>query len=378
MLRRIVSKLSSEGLVWCIKRTLRELWHPQIPILQNNITVSRAIYWPFAKFGEQLDKINSKSKMLRVFYDLDISPITFDFCWTVAVANYKCEMLNTTAHFIIVPGSKTGVRAEDEDYEKIVNGEARKWRISNVLLPLTTMAPRIKGFTYCSDREEAKRYSVDSQERQPNLYSVNLPTTNTFFQELKSGIDLRCFTAQPHALKFVAKWIYDHIGDKKLITVTMRDYDYLPARNTDIPEWNKFLSDLDRDKYAVVIIPDITKAWTEYNYPFEKVFHFIPAAWNVDIRMAIYQSAYLNLGPNSGPMCLCWLSKNCKYITFKHKTKDVASTSDEFHKWLGFTPGESLPFASDFQKWVWEADTADVLTYEFYQMIDKIECQKNQ
>src|SRR6185312_15262811 len=97
------------------------------------------------------------------------------------------------------------------------------------------------------------------------------------------------------------------------------------------------------------------------------VFH--EAAVAVGLRMALYERAYLNLGVNNGPMGLCWLNRRTRYITFKILSEAAAQTTPEYMEFLGFEIGQSLPFATPLQRWVWEEDTLEVIKREVAQMM---------
>ena len=47
---------------------------------------------------------------------------------------------------------------------------------------------------------------------------------------------------------------------------------------------------------------------------------------------------------------------------------DVPQTHEATFKKQGFQIGKSLPFATDYQKWVWENDDAAVIEREFKSM----------
>jgi hypothetical protein len=102
---------------------------------------------------------------------------------------------------------------------------------------------------------------------------------------------------------------------------------------------------------------------------------FDPAAIKLGLRMALYERAYLNLGVNNGPMGLCWLNTNARYITFKILTSGAPQTTVDYMRFLGFEIDRSLPFATPSQKWVWEDDDAEIIAREFGAM-EKILAQE--
>jgi hypothetical protein len=90
--------------------------------------------------------------------------------------------------------------------------------------------------------------------------------------------------------------------------------------------------------------------------------------------MALYERAFINLGVNNGPMGLCWLNARTRYITLRMRTEAVAQTTLAYISSLGFEPYQSLPFATPFQKLLWdEPDTVDVIHREFNLMTMALE-----
>ena len=100
---------------------------------------------------------------------------------------------------------------------------------------------------------------------------------------------------------------------------------------------------------------------------------FPEAAWNVPLRMALYERAFVNLGVNNGPMGLAWLNARVCYATLKIETADVPQSSLGFIRSFGFELGKSLPFATPVQEWVWEDDTEEVITKTFERLRQRIE-----
>ena len=54
-------------------------------------------------------------------------------------------------------------------------------------------------------------------------------------------------------------------------------------------------------------------------------------------------------------------------------TPSVSQTTVAFNRSRGFEPNQSLPFATAFQRWVWEDDSLDVIEREFQQMVARVE-----
>jgi hypothetical protein len=100
---------------------------------------------------------------------------------------------------------------------------------------------------------------------------------------------------------------------------------------------------------------------------------FPEAAWNIALRMAFFERAFLNLGVNNGPMGLAWLNARVRYATLKIETPQVPQSSLGFIRSFGFEPGKSLPFATPLQEWVWQDDTKEVIAATFGRLVERIE-----
>jgi hypothetical protein len=147
----------------------------------------------------------------------------------------------------------------------------------------------------------------------------------------------------------------------------------MPARNSQIAEWVSFAETVDPSRFFVVFVPDTNQT---LNLPTEIDGHtvFGEAAWNLSLRMALYERAFINLGVNNGPMGLCWLNARTRYITLRMRTEAVPQTTLAYISSLGFEPYRSLPFATRFQKLLWdEPDTVDVIRREFNLMTMALE-----
>lgn len=377
-------KLTKHGLLWFIQRTIRELWHPKLAALQAITPLNKIMYFCCAQIAGLIDAIRGKvaaTDTLYLFYDLEVSPITFDFGWALVTAEHKrCRLNLSYIHVVIVPGSKDGLRQEDDIYEQVIDAKARYWRIMNILMPFTNLLPSVKGLTFCVNRQHAAALQKYAKHIAPSWYTPSLPNYSTFAAELKQQLDLRFLQATDQALKYMHAWSNDFAQGRKLLSLTLRDYGYVTARNSRLAAWQQFIATLDPGEYAVAVIPDMEKSLDAENldqlaamFANTNCRIFTPPCWNLNLRAALYEICYLNLGVNSGPMVLCWLNKNCRYLTFKLKCDDVEHTSAQTMQWLGFSLDQSLPFASPSQRWVWADDQFEIIQREFNDTIEIIE-----
>ncbi len=383
MFSRIISilkKTKDKGLIWLYNRLILEFRIPETSLGKKLKPINIFLYTIFSTIAKPiqalLHKNASADNTLFLFYDFEVAPITFNFCETLGMANVYRKTLNLDYLYVVfVPGPNEGLRKERDDYEKVIDKNKRHWRIHNLLLPLTRLIPSCNGFSNCATREEAEliRKKI-AHFIYPKHYSTLFPLDFPFYEGARStSTDIMAIEATTTALSYVQQWISPRAKGRKTITITLRQYDYMSARNSNIEAWANISEWLTQENYFVVIIPDTDAAMSIPPDQLLKFTYFTEACWNIELRAALYESAYLNFGVNNGPFALCWLNKNCRYIMFKIITNEAPQTTEEALRKHGFIPGESPPFATKHQKWVWENDNFNVIQSEFKAMCKTLE-----
>ena len=70
---------------------------------------------------------------LTAFYDLEVSPVSFDFAvFLVLAENFRKRLDCKTLRIVIVPGANSGFRNENSGYDI----DNKKWRLQNILIPI--------------------------------------------------------------------------------------------------------------------------------------------------------------------------------------------------------------------------------------------------
>jgi hypothetical protein len=326
-------------------------------------------------FGKQS---NLPIETLYAFYDLKVQPITFDVLWFLTGADLERRKRGLKhVYVVIVPGPIDGVREEDPRYDAVIDRDARQWRVHNILIGACSLLPSCAGYTLVGSRHEASLIRNAAQESvYPRTYEPLMPIPhhpNDSLLPASVGIrPIGVLRAGKQALRYVDQWLSSRVAGRRLVTVTLRDYEYNSVRNSNISAWGEFARRLDRAAWLPVFVLDTEHAFSDLPQEISGFEIFREVSWNIALRMALYERAWINMGVNNGPMGLCWLNDQTRYITFKITTPHVPQTSETFHRSLGFVPGESLPFATPFQKWVWAEDTPVLIQREFAEMEAKV------
>ncbi|TMI82270.1 MAG: hypothetical protein E6H04_05070 [Bacillati bacterium ANGP1] len=163
------------------------------------------------------------------------------------------------------------------------------------------------------------------------------------------------------------------VNGRRVISVTLRDYDFMTARNSNLGAWTAFARRLDPEKFVPVFVLDTARTLDPLPANLEGFEVFREPSWNVGLRMALYELSYLNLGVNNGPLFLAAMNERARLLIFKIITSTVPQTTEEFMRQEGFQIGAQLPFATPFQRLVWEDDTLEVIEREFKAMVARIE-----
>ena len=309
---------------------------------------------------------------LHLFYDLAVSPITFDFAWALTLAEHeRIKRRLRRIHVVIVPGWDEGLRDEGPEYEDKVDREARRWRIGNILLPLAQLLPSATAITICASRRQALAIRLATSQAYPLGYWPIQPIAHypgTLIQAAERGETIvQPLTAPIQAQRYVEQWLATRLDGRKLLTITLRQYGFMERRNSNIAAWVEFASGLNPAEYLVVFVPDTDTALNPPDMELAGFARFPEAALSLPLRMALYQHAWLNMMINNGPFGLCMFG-DARYLMFKIITSDVPQTTEMMMQSLGFRLNQTPAFSTPYQRWVWEDDDLPVLQREFNRM----------
>ena len=384
-LPRIVFKLRQQGPHWIAKRLSAEVVYPTTgpgrilhALTRRAITAASTV--PRLIRRNSVPNFPAADRTLFAFYDLKVGPITFDCLWFLAGADLERRRRGLdTIHIVIVPGPYEGVRRERDDYEAVVGAANRGERIQNILVQACALLPSCAAVTQAASREEAAFFrSVAARHVFPTDYEPALPV----FPSSQMCLDaarrgerpIAVLRATPERRRNIERWLAARgMTDRRLVTVTLRGYNYMPARNSNLAAWTAFARGLDPQRYAVVFVPDTEETMEGVPAALDGCVLMPEAAWNVGLRMALYQQAFVNMGVNTGPMGLCWLNETTRYATLKMAPSGVPQTTLDFFRHLGFEPGRSLPFATPCQQLIWEEDSREAIDHAFTDLVARIE-----
>ena len=374
-------KLRTGGITWLATRLLEEWRLPRTAAGQKLLRGLRIVSGPGPRRrgGAGLGGPDT----LYAFYDLGVAPITFDFLWFLVGAELERQRRGLqTTHVVIVPGPHLGLRKEPPELENCLDPSERRARVNAVLVPACAFLPNLGGVTIANSRRQTEQLvRLACGAVFPVRYEPAFPCYPGPHEPLRaareSGARVGVLRATAADLRAVDEWLAARGCQAPVVTITLRNYGYVPERNSNLAAWCEFARRLDPGRFSVVFVPDTAQCLAGGVMGLQDFPVSVEAAMVLGLRMALYERAYLNLGVNNGPMGLCWLNDQTRYITFKMLSEAAPHTTPEYMEFLGFKVGESLPFATPWQQWVWEDDDLDVIERAFETMLAQVPNRPN-
>ena len=266
---------------------------------------------------------------------------------------------------VIVPSSldpKLGWK----EYDSVIDSDSKLWRFQNIVLPLTFFRLIVVAFMSCHQircDSLCKEHDV-----YPNLYDgINLRKTDVddvIYRKLDKPGLFEGLKANIQGLKYVKDWLNEKEVQSSVVTITLREYSFDTGRNSDTEAWSSFTRYLLESGYNPIVVPDTDNAFCKKS-GFEGIPFFTECAWNMGLRIALYETAYLNFFVPNGCMVLASFNPRCSYIAMNQLPKDSIVTNKEAYKRGGHIIGDNYKFANQKQRLCFKPDTYENIKTEF-------------
>lgn len=285
---------------------------------------------------------------MLAIYDLAVSPPTYDFVgFLVSAERARLEKKEKDIKVLIVWGSDNGFRKDDLPPR---NPEDRRKMLENIVLPMCQLLPSV--------------ISVQTVERENViLEGVVFPETYTIFNPV-SHYGLQ-FIAQNGLDGLYPLRVDEPAKDHNLVTITLREADYWPSRNSSLGDWVEVARALKAQGKRVVFVRDTSKA-DEIIEGFESSSK---ASSDLIARIKLYASASLNLMTNNGP---AWVAAFCPQVNlmmFKIFAENAPCVDEGFYARCGFPKGSQFKRAG--MRIVYADDKSETILKEIESGIPK-------
>lgn len=359
---KIIKKIKTNGVNWLFHRVKREIIFPTNIFVKNIIDFYLTIKL----------KINLKpldDELIYGIYDLDINDITFNFGIFLVDLEYETVIQGKKGFVVVfIPKSSSSTLALTyQDYDSKIDTYSKEWRLNNLLLPLMSLSLKCRGSFFLPSRKYFTKL-FNQKTIYPKLYdSYNLRKVDLnelLFKKLnKQGlVDGLQASVQGH--RYINSWIKAKQITTPLVVITIRNSEFDPARNSALREWSKFAEYLLSKNFTPVFIPDTDSAFIDF-IELKGYEVFGECAWNIGLRMALYEEAMVNFFAPNGCIVLAMFNQKCNYIAMNMLPDGSIVTTREAYKAVNHKIGENYKFANQRQKLCFKKDTFENIKKEF-------------
>lgn len=282
------------------------------------------------------------------FYDLEYGPVSYDFVTWLVRARKKAG--ERGLHVVIVP-KEDGLGGFARHWGKH-DEAATRWRLWHIVIASCPLAGAT--VTLAPSREEAEIMLLPALGETDEHWwpRAKVHFMGPLVEAARRGEVIPKLRATEAARRYVANWFPQ--DEKKLVTLTVRNQTTDETRNSNVQVWERLANMIDRmDGYRSFLLRDSNDALCETLSCGAEV--------DPDLRLALYESAAMNLVGNNGPQELLKFSE-APFIAF---AQGLGGWQDHFRKYFAMEPGEQLPWARKDQRLVYEPDTFEVMKREF-------------
>ena len=292
----------------------------------------------------------------------------FNFVEFLIGLELRSKQLNLKGFIINIVPRREGSSRFEYGYDSIIDNSKKEWRIENLIIPLARLHPCCKGIQILPNRESASIY-INCRHIFPRGYSLANPVEMNradFYKEANNPKKITGLRATKASREYIDKYITEKNIRKKIVTITLRLYEYDKIRNSNLLEWKKFINYLKERDFHPVVIPDTEKAWGKEFEEF-KEYLFTDICWNMQLRLALSETAYMNLGVQNGPLTMMFFAPNCNVLQMNSPcdSKELVKKAKNYEKVHHCKEGVQFGYLHKHQRMSFKPDSCEIIKAEF-------------
>ena len=306
-------------------------------------------------------------KYLHCYYDLSVSPCSYDFFsffMHCEIARIRRKLEYIFLHFI------KGPKNEFRD-DNIRTDTQNLTFFQNVIIPGLSILKSCKKFEWV-ERHELSHIPDNPTHIFPRGYSPSNPVAdyvgNDFVLSRTRGDIPGYFQAPPFARRFASQWI-SRFNGKKIITLTTREIErdnVAGTRTIETDVWEEFFEYIKSINFQPVVLRDTNKAFNGKRL-FNNAIECPEGSLSVPFRLAIYEASEFNFFKNSGPTILANFCDTAS-ATIQQFDNNVIALSENWYKSvLGMKNNCQYPMTRKKMRYVWKKENLYLLQEIFHQ-----------
>lgn len=357
---RIIRKIIKNGFYWSFLRVLRRFTKPHnrpIKIIMD------AIYSLKKHLTSFLSSQKNEKGCFVAAYDLSSNSVSFDFAFFLAAAE-SFAIKQGEESFVVSIVRKKNDAFKGSVYSSVVDDESLKWKLDNIIIPLISLYPKCSGYNILPKEEDLNLLPKD-RLIYPRFYNNNYSPVMDYkeiFKILEEDI-FSGFRATKQGTRYIESWFKEKKISNPVVTITIRNYNFDVARNSNIDEWIKFANWLIKEGYAPIFIPDTDSSFN-IGSSLNSFDVFRECCWNLGLRMSVYENSYLNF-VTAGPASIAQLNRTVKYISMNMLSEGSQQASLKNFKKMGLEIGANFKFSKWYQILSFKQDNYENILQEF-------------
>lgn len=291
--------------------------------------------------------------LLQYYYDLGKAPITFDSAVAFAVAAAFGRLRGFRGMKVNIIASRFRIMSERE---RSYDMGTRQWRLNNIILRLATLIPFVADIELVRDQVPElvePKWPHDYDPADPKSKIPYLFGTLNKISALGGDVQVYRNTA------YSQKWAESILPVReKSIVLAIRNADHDASRDSKLDDWFALYKHLSQKGFDVVVIPDqgdVLGANYSSTYPWRIC---IPAAMDIELRLALYRNSVMNFAWSSGNTALLYLSDASFTIFGVLNSKSTMASVARLNN-FGITVGQQPQWFKEHQAFLWR-DAAEV------------------
>ena len=360
-------KIKNKGIKWFFWRMRSEFRTPTKAITKSIMDGSLRMRKKLS--DSQKDK--NEDELLYAIFDLKITPITFNIVEFLISSEYEASQSGKKGFIVVFVPEGKALSYGWEEYDSLFDSDQKLWKFHNIVLPITLLAAKCQGFYILPRRSDISNF-IKNKDIHPNLYDgVNLRYIDIvdFWSKLDRPGLVEGLRATKQGLRYIENWRSTNKVVNPVVSITIRQNEFDKARNSNIEEWVKFAHYLQDSGYFPVIVPDTESAFQTTD-AMSELYVFNEGSWNMGLRMALYESAYLNFFGLNGPAYLAHFNSKCSYISLNYTPQGSIVTTKEARKKVGQSDGKNYKFALPYQRNILTIESYESIVEEFERFVD--------
>lgn len=305
-------------------------------------------------------------KYLHCYYDMSVSPCSYDFFsffMHCEIARIRRNLDHLFIHFIKGPNNEF---REDE----IRTDSQNLLFFQNVIIPGLSILKSCNKFEWV-ERHELSGIPDDALHIFPRGYNPLSPVAdyvgNDFVLSRARGDTPGYFQAPQFARDFASQWVTRFKG-KKIVTLTMREIErdnVAKTRTIDTEVWETFFEHLKTINFQPVVLRDTHYAFTGKEI-FKNAVECPEGSLSVPFRLAIYEISEFNFFKNNGPLMLANFCENTSASFQKFDNNVTALSENWFKTLLGMKSNCSYPMTRKKMRYVWQNEDLSTINEIFH------------